>query len=122
MYIPAYYQNPKCLVSTVISISLLFPPGTVQSESAGVAEIEVTVLSPTGQNVPVKLTQQDDYEHSIEFVPQAAGHYKATVMYGGEAVPNSPITFAVLLNNSAPTILSQDPMVTKICFWQWSAT
>ncbi|XP_049297957.1 filamin-B isoform X1 [Anopheles funestus] len=67
----------------------------VQSESAGVAEIEVTVLSPTGQNVPVKLTQQDDYEHSIEFTPQAAGHYKATIMYGGEAVPNSPITFAV---------------------------
>ncbi|XP_058120386.1 filamin-A isoform X1 [Anopheles ziemanni] len=67
----------------------------VQSESAGVAEIEVTVLSPTGQNVPVKLTQQDDYEHQIEFVPQAAGHYKASIMYGGEAVPNSPITFAV---------------------------
>ncbi|XP_053675765.1 filamin-A [Anopheles nili] len=67
----------------------------VQSESAGVAEIEVTVLSPSGQNVPVKLMQQDDYEHAIEFVPLGAGHYKATIMYGGETVPSSPITFAV---------------------------
>ncbi|XP_062543155.1 filamin-C isoform X1 [Armigeres subalbatus] len=67
----------------------------VESEAAGVAEIEVTVLSPTGQNVPVQLTQQEDYVHQVEFLPLSAGHYKATIMYGGENVPGSPITFAV---------------------------
>ncbi|XP_058054906.1 filamin-A [Anopheles bellator] len=92
-YDPAKIQLqkvPKMNLCTNSPISWI-----VQSESAGVAEIEVTVVSPTGQNVPVKLTQQDDYVHAIEFVPLAAGHYKAAIMYGGEAVPGSPLTFAV---------------------------
>lgn len=82
-------------LSQLSRFSLNFNYPTVESEAAGVAEIEVTVLSPTGQNVPVQLTQQEDYVHQVEFLPLTAGHYKATVMYGGESVPGSPITFAV---------------------------
>lgn len=69
----------------------------LNTKDAGDADVDVSVLSPTGQSVPVTVTNKEDAK-LIEFIPTAAGHYKCTVMYGGDQV-KTPITFAVASNN-----------------------
>jgi filamin len=55
----------------------------------------VTVVSPTGQNIPVKIINKSEEVKIVEFVPTITGHYKTSILYGGEQVSSSPITFAV---------------------------
>ena len=70
----------------------------LNTKEAGEADVDVSVLSPSGQNVPVTVTSKED-QKIIEFMPTVTGHYKCIVLYGGEQV-RSPITFAVASNNS----------------------
>lgn len=67
----------------------------MKSEHAGLAEIEVFVTSPIGQNVPVQIIEKSEDHHVIEFIPNMPGHYKTAILYGGEPVPGSPLSFAV---------------------------
>ncbi|XP_055380209.1 filamin-A isoform X2 [Condylostylus longicornis] len=67
----------------------------VKSDQAGVAEIEALAISPIGQNVPIKVQEQVEGLHTIEFNPNMPGTYKITVLYGGEPVQGSPVTFNV---------------------------
>lgn len=59
------------------------------------AELEVTVLSPNGQSLPITTITKPNGSQVIEFIPNVTGHYKVTILYGGEPVPSTPITFAV---------------------------
>jgi filamin len=70
---------------------------TLNTKDAGDADVDVSVLSPTGQNVPVVVTSKEDAK-TIEFTPTITGHYKCTILYGGEQI-KSPITFAVSSSN-----------------------
>lgn len=69
----------------------------LNTKEAGDADVDVSVLSPNGQNVPVTVTSKEDAK-IIEFTPTTTGHYKCTVLYGGDQV-KTPITFAVVSNN-----------------------
>lgn len=70
----------------------------MNTHDAGKAELEVLAVSPTGQNLPVQVIEQSDGQCIIEFTPNAPGHYKLIIMYGGEQITSSPITFAVSSN------------------------
>lgn len=74
---------------------------TINHQNSGSAEIDVTVTSPTGQIFPSTLHEQSDGNQMIEFLPNTQGHYKVSVMYGGEQITGSPLTFAV--SNSGTT-------------------
>lgn len=67
---------------------------TLNTKESGDADLDITVMSPTNQNVPVNIMSKSDEIKIIEFTPQTAGHYKMTLLYGGEQI-KSPITFAV---------------------------
>lgn len=86
---------PKSNLSINQPISFL-----LNTKEAGEADVDVSVLSPSGQNVPVTVrSDQGDDEKMIEFIPTVAGHYKCTILYGGDQV-KTPITFAVASNNN----------------------
>ena len=69
----------------------------VERTEAGFAELDVTVTSPLGGELPleIKRISKDREIDLVEFVPEAAGNYKFVILYGGEQVPGSPINFAV---------------------------
>lgn len=83
---------PKANLSINSPISFI-----IDIQDSGEADVDVSVLSPTGQNVPVTVTSKDNGK-LVEFTPSATGHYKCIVLYGGEQV-KSPLTFAVLSSN-----------------------
>lgn len=68
---------------------------TLNAEAAGLAELDAVLLSGHGQQYPVTVVQKNDTHYLIEFVPNAPGHYKLVILYGGEPIASSPITFAV---------------------------
>lgn len=69
----------------------------VERTEAGFAELDVTVTSPLGGELPleIKRISKDREVDLVEFVPEAAGNYKFVILYGGEQVPGSPINFSV---------------------------
>ncbi|XP_046393064.1 filamin-A isoform X2 [Ischnura elegans] len=83
-------------------------------KEAGYAELDVTVTSPLGRNLPIevkgerRLQEERGLENGgdasrgvdvIEFFPTVAGLYRFQVTYGGEEVPGSPVTFVVVEGN-----------------------
>lgn len=63
---------------------------------AGFAELDVTVTSPLGRNLPIEVrSTSDGYGEIIEFIPTVAGKYKIAITYGGEEIPGSPIVFTI---------------------------
>lgn len=69
----------------------------VERTDAGFAELDVTVTSPLGGELPldIKRIAKEKEVDLVEFIPEAAGNYKFVIMYGGEQVPGSPINFSV---------------------------
>lgn len=67
---------------------------TLNTKEAGEADVDVSVLSPTAQNVPVTITSKGDDQKIVEFIPTISGHYKCVILYGGEQI-KMPLTFAV---------------------------
>lgn len=68
----------------------------MNAEEAGKAEIELLAISPSGQAIPVQAIQQADGQIIVEFIPNSPGHYKLHILYGGEQINGSPLTFAVM--------------------------
>nr|CAD7428833.1 unnamed protein product [Timema monikensis] len=70
---------------------------SVVRREAGFSELDVTVTSPLGQDLPleVKSCPGDKDTDLIEFCPSLAGSYRFSITYGGEEVPGSPVTFTV---------------------------
>ncbi|GLH04456.1 Uncharacterized protein GBIM_10161 [Gryllus bimaculatus] len=66
-------------------------------KDAGFAELDVTVTSPLGQDLPLEVKSSPDESDTdlIEFCPSVAGNYRFCITYGGEEVPGSPLTFMV---------------------------
>lgn len=75
---------------------------SVNAEDAGKGEIELLAIAPNGQNIPVQAIQQADGQIIIEFIPNIPGHYKLHVLYGGEQINGSPLTFAVNAIDAPP--------------------
>ncbi|XP_049948482.1 filamin-A [Schistocerca serialis cubense] len=66
-------------------------------KDAGFAELDVTVTSPLGQDLPLEVKSWPEEKDTdlIEFCPSVPGSYRFNIKYGGEEVPGSPITFTV---------------------------
>jgi filamin len=68
----------------------------IDRRRAGIAELNVTVSSPVGKNLPIEVKPLPDGRgEMIEFSPPAAGKYKIAVTYGDDEVPGSPVMFSV---------------------------
>lgn len=59
--------------------------------------MDVIVTSPLGDALPVEVKGMTDEDaiDLVEFRPDAPGKYKFAIRYGGEQIPESPVTFAV---------------------------
>ncbi|XP_055852874.1 filamin-A isoform X2 [Episyrphus balteatus] len=68
---------------------------TLRTDQAGVAEVEAYAVSPSNQNLPVRVTEQSDGVYSVDFLPSVPGNHRLTVLYGGETVQGSPFNFTV---------------------------
>ena len=94
--------NPDDVYLLDIPAQDCHPPGKpiqfkVDRRLAGLAELEVIVTSPLGEDLPVEvkgMTEERGVD-LIEFRPDVRGKYKFVIRYGGEAVPDSPVTFMV---------------------------
>ena len=70
----------------------------VERTDAGFAELDVTVTSPLGGELPLEIkrvAKERGEVDLVEFMPEAAGNYKFMILYGDEQVPGSPLTFTV---------------------------
>ncbi|XP_023314002.1 filamin-A isoform X2 [Trichogramma pretiosum] len=79
---------------SVISVHDHFAFKIIKSE-AGVAELDVTATSPSGQELPLHITSLNDGAEMVEFSPSTSGSYSINVSYGGCPVPGSPIVCTV---------------------------
>lgn len=67
-------------------------------KDAGFAELDVTVRSPLGQDLPLivkSLTQDSDL---IELCPSLPGKYSFNITYGGQPIPGE-CSFLLLIIN-----------------------
>ncbi|XP_069676636.1 filamin-A isoform X2 [Periplaneta americana] len=69
----------------------------LQRREAGFAELDVTVTSPLGQDLPLEVKSCGNEKDCdlIEFCPSLPGNYRFKMTYGGEEIPGSPVTFTV---------------------------
>lgn len=69
---------------------------TLNRRDVGFAELDVTVTSPLGRNLPIEVLGTPDGDGEvIEFVPTVVGRYKIAITFGAVEVPGSPVTFLV---------------------------
>lgn len=55
---------------------------TVMKVDAGMADLDVTATSPSGQEIPLQVTPLNDGAEMIEFSPSVSGTYMINVTYG----------------------------------------
>lgn len=69
----------------------------LQRREAGFAELDVTVTSPLGQDLPLEVKSCGNEKDCdlIEFCPSLPGNYRFKMTYGGEEILGSPVTFTV---------------------------
>ncbi|KAK9889074.1 hypothetical protein WA026_004346, partial [Henosepilachna vigintioctopunctata] len=86
-----------------------FGPGVEQGVKANVpthfnidasalddAELKVCLQNEdTGEEVPIKLINNGDNKHTVEYVAPQSGNHAVTLQYGGHKVPSTPIKFKV---------------------------
>jgi filamin len=62
---------------------------SVQRREAGFAELDVTVTSPLGQDLPLEVKSCGNEKDCdlIEFCPSLPGNYRFNITYGGEEIP-----------------------------------
>lgn len=56
-------------------------------------ELEATVKSPTGKDIPTVIKEIGDGRYSVAFVPDIVGEHAVSVMVAGEPVPHSPYRY-----------------------------
>jgi hypothetical protein len=54
----------------------------VMKADAGMADLDVTATSPSGQEIPLQVTPLNDGAEMIEFSPSVPGTYMINVTYG----------------------------------------
>uniref|UniRef100_A0A8C8S3S3 Filamin A n=1 Tax=Pelusios castaneus TaxID=367368 RepID=A0A8C8S3S3_9SAUR len=67
----------------------------VFTAGAGVGEVEVTVLDPSGRKVEQQLEDKGDSTYRCTYRPGADGTYTVHVTFGGMPIPRSPYTVVV---------------------------
>ncbi|KAG8281178.1 hypothetical protein J6590_063971 [Homalodisca vitripennis] len=65
-------------------------------KNAGFAELDVTVRSPLGQDLPLSVRSIGEETDLIELCPSLPGNYCFHITYGGDSIPDSPLTFTVV--------------------------
>lgn len=70
-------------------------------KDAGFAELDVTARSPLGQDLPLSVKSITSDTDLIELCPSVPGKYSFNILYGGHAIPDSPVSFSVIEGGSA---------------------
>ncbi|XP_035216492.1 filamin-A-like isoform X2 [Stegodyphus dumicola] len=65
---------------------------TIDTREAGHAEPEVAIKRPDGKPLKATVVNNHDGTYKVKYVPEDVGPHKVSVKYGGQEVPNSPIT------------------------------
>ncbi|XP_072156699.1 filamin-B isoform X2 [Bemisia tabaci] len=68
----------------------------VLRKNAGFSELDVSVHDPAGQNLPLKMKSLAHDVDVIELQPSIPGDYTFRITYGGDPIPDSPMTFNVI--------------------------
>jgi filamin len=74
------------VISNITRLSCNFV--AVQRREAGFAELDVTVTSPLGQDLPLEVKSYGNERDCdlIEFCPSLPGNYRFKMTYGGEEI------------------------------------
>ena len=59
-------------------------------------ELEATVKSPTGKEIPTMIKEIGEGRYSVAFVPDVVGEHAVSVMVAGEPVPHSPYKYVTM--------------------------
>ncbi|XP_014240191.1 filamin-A isoform X2 [Cimex lectularius] len=65
-------------------------------KEAGFAELDVTVRSPLGQDLPLVIKSLNQETDLIELTPPLPGKYSFNITYGGQKINDYPVTFNVI--------------------------
>ncbi|KAI7811689.1 filamin-C [Triplophysa rosa] len=68
---------------------------TVFTKGAGPGELKVSVKSPGGAEVPVKVRDVDDGVYKCDYCPVHPGKYQVNITWGGQPIPRSPFEVEV---------------------------
>ena len=71
---------------------------TVDSKDAGPGDLEVNIADDNTRQVPIKLKDNKNGTHTIEYTPKTAGEHLVSVKYDGREVPQSPIKVDIRSN------------------------
>lgn len=69
---------------------------TVVRKNAGFAELDVTVRSPLGQDLPLSVRSIGEETDLIELCPSLPGNYCFHITYGGDSIPGKIHSFSSL--------------------------
>lgn len=70
---------------------------TVVRKNAGFAELDVTVRSPLGQDLPLSVRSIGEETDLIELCPSLPGNYCFHITYGGDSIPGKIHSFSSLV-------------------------
>ncbi|XP_044590424.1 filamin-A isoform X4 [Cotesia glomerata] len=63
----------------------------IDCREAGTGDLDVTMKSPDGHDLPISLTDNEDGTYTVDYVAPAPGTYTVNLNYGGLKVPQCPI-------------------------------
>ncbi|XP_074644606.1 filamin-C-like isoform X4 [Tubulanus polymorphus] len=66
----------------------------IDTREAGIADLEVQILDPTGQPVRPQILDNGDGTYTVAYTPEDVGTYQITVKFGGQPVPKAPFKVA----------------------------
>ncbi|XP_045132539.1 filamin-B-like isoform X2 [Portunus trituberculatus] len=95
-FICTAYDASKVVVDYRKTITAVGEPCVfkLDKSEAGTADLDVQLVAPSGVVTPLEVKGGPAGE-TVEWVPDAPGQYRITVLYGGEEVPGSPLTVEV---------------------------
>ncbi|XP_049804905.1 filamin-A isoform X1 [Schistocerca nitens] len=67
----------------------------IDCREAGHGDIQLALKSETGTDVPLDITDNGDGTFTVDYCVSQPGQYTATIMYGGQKIPQSPIKIQV---------------------------
>ncbi|KAI1882170.1 hypothetical protein AGOR_G00247920 [Albula goreensis] len=82
---------------------------TVDSSKAGLAPLEVQLVGPTGVAEPVKVNDNGDGTHTVNYTPASDGPYTVSVKYADQEVPRSPFKIKALPAHDASKVRASGP-------------
>lgn len=65
-------------------------PFEVDTNTAGDGKLNVNAKGPGGENIPVKMVEEEEGIFACEYIPEELGPHELEVLYGGQPVKGSP--------------------------------